>query len=78
MEIRAPESKGTGPDAVTLEVYRHLFHGFGGRDGRFPAKGLLLSEYQRDDGTTPAPSLIPRELPWPWETTCPSIWAPCP
>ena len=25
MQIRAPESKGTGPDAVTLEVYRHLF-----------------------------------------------------
>ena len=25
MEIRAPESPDTGPDAVTLEVYRHLF-----------------------------------------------------
>ncbi len=25
MEIRAPESPETGPDAVTLEVYRHLF-----------------------------------------------------
>jgi N-methylhydantoinase B len=25
MQIRAPESDGTGPDAVTLEVYRHLF-----------------------------------------------------
>ena len=25
MEIRAPESPGIGPDAVTLEVYRHLF-----------------------------------------------------
>ena len=25
MEIRAPESPGAGPDAVTLEVYRHLF-----------------------------------------------------
>ncbi len=25
MQIRAPESEGTGPDAVTLEVYRHLF-----------------------------------------------------
>ena len=25
MEIWAPESPGAGPDAVTLEVYRHLF-----------------------------------------------------
>ena len=25
MEIRAPESTEPGPDAVTLEVYRHLF-----------------------------------------------------
>lgn len=25
MQIRAPESPGEGPDAVTLEVYRHLF-----------------------------------------------------
>ena len=25
METRAPESPDTGPDAVTLEVYRHLF-----------------------------------------------------
>jgi N-methylhydantoinase B len=34
MQARVPESPGTGPDAVTLEVYRHLFTALAEEMGR--------------------------------------------